>query len=113
MKRSKKDHDWAETGTDILGDKDYRCSKCKVWASRTLSPWSKGGCPGKPIEEGDGMKTPDWEATDGFGRDIDTDLYWHNTGLSQASINRIKQHKREHGSESKLYDDIDKKGKTE
>ena len=33
---------------------------------------------------------------DGFGRPINEDVYWHNTGLSQASIKRIKEYHRTH-----------------
>lgn len=33
---------------------------------------------------------------DGFGRPIDEDLCWHNTGLSQDSIERIKEYHRTH-----------------
>lgn len=33
---------------------------------------------------------------DGFGRLIDEDLYWRNTGLSSASIERIKEYHRTH-----------------
>jgi len=33
---------------------------------------------------------------DGFGRDIDEDLYWRNTGLSQTSIAEIKEYHRTH-----------------
>lgn len=46
---------------------------------------------------------PDYEAMDGFGRDIDPEIYWRNTGLSQAAIERIKEYKRKQGSKSKLY----------
>ena len=38
---------------------------------------------------------PDYSMTDGFGRDIDEDIYWRNTGLSADSIERIKRHKAE------------------
>lgn len=47
----REDHKWEETGTDILGDKDYKCSKCGAWASRTLSPWLSRTCPGKIMKE--------------------------------------------------------------
>lgn len=33
---------------------------------------------------------------DGFGRRIDEDRYWHNTGLSQAAIERVKEYHRTH-----------------
>ena len=51
MKRPKKNHNWVEDGTDILGDKDYKCSDCGIWASRVLSPWLLGGCLGKLVLE--------------------------------------------------------------
>ena len=49
-RRPKKNHNWVEDGTDIQGDKDYKCSDCGIWASRVLSPWLLGGCLGKPVE---------------------------------------------------------------
>ncbi len=33
---------------------------------------------------------------DGFGRPIDEELYWHNTGLSAASIAEVKEYHRTH-----------------
>lgn len=33
---------------------------------------------------------------DGFGRPVDADLYWKNTGLSQASIEEVKEYHRQH-----------------
>ncbi len=33
---------------------------------------------------------------DGFGRPVDADVYWRNTGLSQAAIQRVKEHHRQH-----------------
>lgn len=47
------DHNWVEDGVDIMQDKDYRCSKCKAWASTTHNIWSSGGCPGKKESEGE------------------------------------------------------------
>ena len=35
------------------------------------------------------------EMQDGFGRPIDEDLYWRNTGLSEASIEEIKEYERQ------------------
>jgi len=52
--------------------------------------------------------TVDYEATDGWGRDIDPETYWRNTGLSQAAIERIKAYKREQGNKSKLYAEKEK-----
>ncbi len=36
----------------------------------------------------------DLSMQDGFGRQIDEDQYWQNTGLSAASIARVKESKR-------------------
>lgn len=33
---------------------------------------------------------------DGFGRPVDTDLYWRNTGLSQRAIERVEEYHRQH-----------------
>lgn len=42
------------------------------------------------------MDNEDKVMQDGFGRKIDEDLYWRNTGLSQGSIARIKEYHRTH-----------------
>ena len=33
---------------------------------------------------------------DGFGRPINEDIYWRNTGLSQAAIERVKAYHKAH-----------------
>ena len=42
------------------------------------------------------MKPKDYVMVDGFGRAVDEDLYWRNTGLSSASIARIKEYHKTH-----------------
>lgn len=39
---------------------------------------------------------PDYSMCDGFGRPVDEDLYWRNTGLSQGAIEEIKEYHRTH-----------------
>ncbi len=42
------------------------------------------------------MEPNDHVMVDGFGRAVDEDLYWRNTGLSSASIAEIKEYHRTH-----------------
>lgn len=47
---------------------------------------------------------------DGFGRPIDEDLYWRNTGLSQDVIERVKEYHKTHPVQvdgSRLKDKVD------
>ena len=41
-------------------------------------------------------KYDDMAKQDGFGRPVDEDVYWRNTGLSQGAIERIKEYHRTH-----------------
>lgn len=41
-------------------------------------------------------KPEDRVMVDGFGRAVDEDLYWHNSGLSEAAIARVKEYHRTH-----------------